>query len=209
MRILSAIERRRAGSENRLFRLREPLEREAEDFISRQQSSVFSYPEVGATAGEVPSQYNLDHNRISLGQGTAIWNRAVVAIRQWQMFNMPWVRIYPAVIPIQAGMDVVVSVKHFWFYSLNACRIVYIVNEDGPTKRFGFAYGTLEEHAESGEERFTVEWNSADDSVWYDILAFSRPRKILAKLGYPVSRILQNRFATESKVAMLAAVGRG
>lgn len=169
---------------------------------------MFSYPEVGATAGDVPGQYNLDHNRIQLGQGEAIWNRAVEAIRQWQMFNIPWIKIYPPILPIQVGMDVAVSVEHLWFYSLNACRIVYVVNEDGSTKRFGFAYGTLEEHAESGEERFTVEWNSADDRVWYDILAFSRPRKILAKLGYPLSRMLQKRFAAESKVAMLAAVGR-
>lgn len=46
------------------------------------------------------------------------------------------------------------------------------------------------EHAESGEERFTVEWNRNDDIVWYDILAFSRPRQMLAKLGYPLSPLL-------------------
>ena len=37
---------------------------------------------------------------------------------------------------------------------LNACRIVYVIEEDGPLRRFAFAYGTLPEHAESGEERF-------------------------------------------------------
>ena len=44
-------------------------------------------------------------------------------------------------------------------------------------KRFGFAYGTLREHAESGEERFTVEWSRDDDRVWYDILAFFAPAR--------------------------------
>jgi uncharacterized protein (UPF0548 family) len=48
---------------------------------------------------------------------------------------------------IQVGTDVAVSVHHFGFYSLNACRIVYIVDEDDPMKRLGFAYGTLAEHA--------------------------------------------------------------
>jgi uncharacterized protein (UPF0548 family) len=38
---------------------------------------------------------------------------------------------------------------HPWW--LNACRIVYVVDEEGPVKRFGFAYGTLPEHAESGK----------------------------------------------------------
>ncbi|HEV3306332.1 MAG TPA: DUF1990 family protein [Candidatus Sulfotelmatobacter sp.] len=75
------------------------------------------------------------------------------------------------------------------------------------TKRFGFAYGTLGEHAESGEERFTVEWSRDDDSVWYDILAFSRPRQMLARLGYPLSRLLQKRFAEDSKAAVAKAAG--
>jgi hypothetical protein len=74
-----------------------------------------------------------------------------------------------------------------------------------PIKRFGFAYGTLAEHAESGEERFTVEWHGEDDTVWYDVLAFSRPRQVLARLGYPLSRLLQKRFAEGSKATMLQA----
>jgi uncharacterized protein (UPF0548 family) len=59
---------------------------------------------------------------------------------------------------------------------LNACRIVYVVDEEGPVKRYGFAYGTLPEHVESGDVRFTVDWHEADGAVWYDILAFSRPQ---------------------------------
>jgi uncharacterized protein (UPF0548 family) len=54
-----------------------------------------------------------------------------------------------------------------------------------PVKRHGFAYGTLPGHAESGEEWFLVEWDRTDGGVCYDILAFSRPQQILARLGYP------------------------
>jgi uncharacterized protein (UPF0548 family) len=90
-------------------------------------------------------------------------------------------------------------------WSLNACRIVYVVKEQ---RRFGFAYGTLPAHAESGEERFTVEWRQEDNSVWYDILAFSRPRELLSRLGCPFVRKLQKRFARESAVAMLRAVAQ-
>ena len=43
-------------------------------------------------------------------------------------------------------------------------------------QRFGFAYGTLPDHAGSGEEGFLVEWGREEGSVWYDILALSRPR---------------------------------
>ena len=73
-------------------------------------------------------------------------------------------------------------------------------------RRTGFAYGTLPAHAEIGEERFAVEWQLADDSVWYDLYAFSRPGHLLARLGYPIARRLQRRFARESKQAMLDAV---
>ena len=121
---------------------------------------------------------------------------------------MPWVNLHSPSCLIQVGTDVAVSVHHFGFYSLNACRIVYIVDEDDPMKRLGFAYGTLAEHAERGEERFTVEWNRDDDSVWYEIFAFSRPQKMLTRLGYPLSRLLQKRFAEGSKLAMLQSVNK-
>ena len=83
----------------------------------------------------------------------------------------------------------------------------YTIDEDGPVKRFGFAYGTLEDHAESGEVRFLVEWHRESDEVWYDLLAFSRPNQFLARVGYPFSRRLQKKFASESKAAMVKAVG--
>ena len=40
-----------------------------------------------------------------------------------------------------------------------------------------------------------VEWHQADNSVWYDLYAFSQPNQWLARLGYPVVRRLQKRFA--------------
>ena len=87
----------------------------------------------------------------------------------------------------------------------SACRIVHVVRETGPVARFGFAYGTLPDHAGTGEERFLVEWDRASGEVWYDILAFSRPRWLVARLGYPCMRRLQKRFGRESAAAMVRA----
>jgi len=190
-----------------LFRLNAPSEDDVRHFISAQEHLPFSYPEVGASASNIPGGYTIDHNRVQLGRGEVKWDRAVKAIRGWQMFNMPWMHVYWPTAPIQVGTKVAVLVHHFGFYSLNACRIVYVIEEGDPITRFGFAYGTLAEHAERGEERFTVEWNRAQDNVWYDILAFSRPQMMLARLGYPLSRSLQKRFAEDSKAAMVRAVG--
>jgi uncharacterized protein (UPF0548 family) len=188
-----------------MFSLTAPSEDDIRHFISMHKDSSFSYAEVGSSAASLPAGYNIDHNRVELGTGEATWQRATAAIRAWRMFEMPWVSLYSPSGQPQVGIDVAVTVCHFGFYSLNACRIVYIVDEDGPVKRFGFAYGTLAEHAESGEERFTVEWDREHDTVWYDILAFSRPQKILARLAYPLSRSLQKKFARASKSAMFRA----
>ncbi|PYY03733.1 MAG: DUF1990 domain-containing protein [Acidobacteria bacterium] len=191
-----------------MFSLTAPSDDGIRRFISKQIDSGFSYPDVGASATLVPTGYNVDHHRVQLGTGTLAWNRAVEAIRAWQMFNIPWMRLCWPTVPIRVGTEVAVLVRHFGFHSLNACRIVYVIDEADPIKRFGFAYGTLAEHAERGEERFTVEWNRDDDKVWYDILAFSRPRQMLARLGYPLSRFLQKRFAEGSKAAMVKSVSR-
>jgi uncharacterized protein (UPF0548 family) len=185
-----------------LFFLTAPSENEIRRFISAQQESRFSYAEVGASAAEAPSGYNIDHNRVELGSGEIAWRQAVEAVREWRMFDMPWLRLCWPIAPISVGTDVAVLVRHFGFFSLNACRIVYVVDDGARIKRFGFAYGTLQEHAESGEERFAVEWNQVNDKVCYDILAFSRPRNMLARLGYPLSRFLQKQFAEHSKAAM-------
>lgn len=57
---------------------------------------------------------------------------------------------------------------------------------------------------QSGEERFLIEWKD-DDSVWYDILAFSRPGHFLAAATYPVARFYQRQFAKQSMRAVKAA----
>jgi uncharacterized protein (UPF0548 family) len=71
--------------------------------------------------------------------------------------------------------------------------------------RFGFAYGTLPDHPERGEERFLVEWSQADDSVWYDLLAISRPGHWLARVGYLYARYEQAKFRRLSGEAMQRA----
>jgi uncharacterized protein (UPF0548 family) len=72
--------------------------------------------------------------------------------------------------------------------------------------RYGFAYGTLPGHVESGEERFLIELDHATDTVYFDILAFSRPRHLLVRLDRRRARAMQKRFASEAAAAMRDAV---
>ena len=188
--------------------LRKPSDARVRAFLTAQRHLPFSYPEVGATRGSLPHGYAIDHNRVRLGTGAEAFGRAVDAVRRWQMFRLGWVELCWPDAPIETGATVGILVSYPGIWWLNAARVVYILDEDGPVRRFGFAYGTLPEHAERGEERFTVEWLRADDSVWYDLLAFSRPKHALAVAGYPFARALQRRFARDSKRAMLEACSR-
>lgn len=185
--------------------LKKPTPSAIDSFLAARQTDSFSYPQVGASRHNAPTGYKVDHNRVQLGQGGAAFALAVAAIRSWTMFKMDWCHLYPANAAIEVGTTVAVTFHHFGFWSLNSCRIVYCIDEDNTLEKFGFAYGTLEEHAERGEERFSVEWDRATDSVWYDIYAFSRPHHPLAKIGYPLSRMLQKRFVEASKLAMVRA----
>lgn len=186
--------------------LSHPSDDHIKRFLVAARKSHHTYSEVGSTSGLIPPLYTTDHDRVQLGSGLSAWTKAVAAIKNWEMFSLGWVRMYWPSTPMVSGENIAVLASYLGCHWLNACRIVYMVDEDGPVKRYGFAYGTLEDHAESGEERFLVEWNRHNDEVWYDLLAFSRPNQFLARIGYPFARRLQKRFAADSKAAMVRAV---
>ncbi len=174
-------------------------------FLNEQQAQSFSYAEVGHSLDRSPACYNLDHNRECLGRGDADFRAACDALRRWVMFPSPWTRIEPRDAPLARGQVVAMIAHIYGVWWLNACRIVYTLDEAGPIRRFGFAYGTLAAHVECGEERFSVEM-LPDGSVWYDLRAFSRPRYWPVRLAKPLARGLQRRFIADSKRAMRKAV---
>jgi uncharacterized protein (UPF0548 family) len=195
-----------------LFLFDEPSPQRIARFLDAQRDAPFSYDEVGASREGVktPTGYAVDCNRAKLGRGRDTFARAVVALYSWRMFDVGWARLVPADAPVEVGTTVAVLARHYGFHSLNPCRISHTIEEDeGGRVRCGFAYGTLLEHVERGEERFTVEWRREDDSVFYELYAFSRPNHLIASLGYPLARRLQRRFARDSLRAMLHATNQG
>ena len=185
-----------------MISLARPPAAEIARFIDAQRALPFTYDEVGRTRDDdMPPGYAVDRNRIQLGTGSAAYASAQRQLRTWKMFP-PWTAIAPITTPIEAGHTLAVLVNALGLWFLNAARIVYVIEEP---RRFGFAYGTLPGHAERGEERFLVE-HLADDSVWYDVRAFSEPRFWGARLAYPITRHLQKRFARDSKASMLRAL---
>jgi uncharacterized protein (UPF0548 family) len=175
-------------------------------FIAEQAKLDFSYSAVGASAATPPAGFVVDRTRIKLGEGEAVYESASAALRRWDHFRLGWVDVWSPETPLEAGEVVAVMGRALGLWWLNCCRIVYVVNETGPIRKFGFAYGTLPGHVESGEERFVIEWNQGDNSVWYDILAFSRPSQVLIRLGSPIVRRMQKRFGRDSAAAVFRSV---
>ena len=175
-------------------------------FVTVQSKLPFSYSAVGATATTPPAGYVVDHTRIKLGEGESVFRSAKSALQRWEHFRLGWVETWPPNVPINSSEVVVILGRAGGLWWLNSCRIVYVVDESGPISKFGFAYGTLPGHAESGEERFMIEWDRGENIVWYDILAFSKPNHFLARLAYPVTRWTQKQFGRDSAAAMLKAV---
>ena len=187
-----------------MFTITEPTDKDVQKFISSQSNLKFTYSEVGATNSALPAGFTIDHNKIQLGHGEATFKAAVEAIKRWQQFDLGWVTVVPRGVAIEVGATVAVKARAYGTWSLNASRVVYVI--DHP-RCFGFAYGTLPDHVECGEERFLVSWMGSD-AVWYQILAFSRPRHPLVKLSAPLARLLQKRFARESLLRVQGLVSQ-
>ncbi len=150
--------------------------------------------------------HTLDEQVVTIGAGERDYERARNALSTWQQFDMDWVQIFPARTSIDVGTDVAVLVRHLGFWSLNGTRVLYHVGGDDGRRSFGFAYGTLTNHAENGEELFEVSIDPENGDVTYRIRAVSWPQSPLARIGLPFARLLQARFRRDSAAAMRRAV---
>jgi uncharacterized protein (UPF0548 family) len=191
-----------------MFLLTKPSDDEIDDFIAEQSKFTFSYSEVGDTkTRHAPVGFPINQLREKLGEGEQIFTKAVAALRSWQMYATGWTELRPKNAPIENGSIVVMLVNHLGFWSLNPCRIVYSIEEEtAQFRRSAFAVGTLPAHSETGEERFTIEWNKQTDEVFYELYAFARAQNWMAKIGFPFVPMFQKRFAADSFRAMSAAV---
>jgi uncharacterized protein (UPF0548 family) len=148
---------------------------------------------------------DLDEATGAIGHGKADFERARAALMSWKQFDIGWVETFPRHAPVSVGTVVAVLIRHLGFWSLNGCRVLYSVGGLDDVARFGFAYGTLTNHAEAGEELFEVFLEPQTDAVIYRIRAASWPQATLARVGQPIVRVLQARFRRHSVAAMTRA----
>ena len=184
-----------------MFFARRPSREAIDRFVRDSQELPLSYGPIGIVNRETPCR-DLDEAIVTIGRGRTDFDRARAALLAWKQFDIGWVETFPRNAPVDVGTVVAVLVQHLGFWSLNGCRVLYNVGGDG---RFGFAYGTLTNHAESGEELFDVFLDPESDEVKYRIRATSKPQVALARIGRPIVRALQARFRRDSVAAMKRA----
>lgn len=163
---------------------------------------------LAATEGliaQLPARFAHDHSRSRLGSGAEAFTAAREAFSSWAMFDLGWVRVANPRARIAAGQIVAVEVQSLSLWTLNLSRIVEVIDS---AEQFGFIYSTTELHVEYGEERFLLQCDPDSGDVWYDVEAVSRPRSLLARLGSPIARAFQHRFARESHRRMKDGVRR-
>jgi uncharacterized protein (UPF0548 family) len=188
-----------------MFLARRPSRETIDRFLLDSQDLPLSYGPIGIVRAETPRQ-GLDEAIVPIGRGETDFARARAALMAWRQFEIGWVETFPRHAPVAVGTVVVVLIRHLGFWSLNGCRVLYSVGGLDDVARFGFAYGTLTNHAESGEELFEVFIDPRTDEVIYRIRATSWPQAMLARIGQPFVRALQARFRHHSAAAMKRAI---
>jgi uncharacterized protein (UPF0548 family) len=190
-----------------MFLTRRPSITDTERFLDRSRRLPLSYGPIGLLSH--PSDgYTLDEQVVAIGHGAADFDRARTALAAWKHFDIGWVELFPKEAPIDTGTVVAVLIRHLGFWSLNGARVLYHVGGND-NRTFGFAYGTLTNHAEHGEELFEVRIDPDSGDVLYRIRAASWPQSPLARIGQPIVRLLQARFRRDSAAAMKRAVSEG
>jgi len=190
-----------------MFFARRPLPRVIERFLADSAQLPLSYQPIGLAKRPAPG-FTLDEEIAVVGAGPVAFDRARRALAEWRHFETGWTELHPANAPLLPGTSIAVVIRHLGFWSINGGRIVYTLDSSDGTE-FGFAYGTLTNHAEAGEEIFRISLDPDGGQVEYSIRAVSHPRSLLAKAGYPVTRALQAKFRRDSGIALRRAVERG
>ncbi|KAF5842808.1 hypothetical protein DUNSADRAFT_4692 [Dunaliella salina] len=169
------------------FYLWRPGKEQQDEVLKEGVREGFNYPNPGATEGATPSDlialsspWVVDYKRVQVGKGSKAYEEAKAALKRWTHFQLGWAQVRN---PVGAGLPV-----------------------SSPVQRFQFGHGCLKGHLLAGEESFAVEWDKEDDSVWYEVMTFSRPAHPVAMATYPLVRFYQRQYGKDSSTAMVKAI---
>lgn len=159
----------------------------------------WTYAQRGATQGAMPEGWTHQEVWAPVGQGRASFEAARSALQRYAHFDLGWVTPLSHDVPLVPGERFTFASYQLGVWVISVCRIVYVLDEpDAAIARFGYAYGTIGDHAIRGEERFLVEWDKQTDAVRFGVKKFSLPANWLSRLTGPLTRGVQQRFTAQA-----------
>ena len=187
--------------------LREPSDAKIRHFLEGQRPMPFSYPEVGASRNGAPPGYGTNHLRGRLGTGPETFAWAVQAMRQWKMYETGWTRLCWPDAPILEGTVVGVVGRHLGLRSLNACRIAYVYEDEGPVAET-LRVRCRHVAGSRGARRRALHGRVARGRRLGVLrsIRFLPPGPPLVKATRPLARLIQGRFAPDSLQSMATAI---
>lgn len=167
-----------------------------------------NYPDMGRTrsvaalpigAGQWPAGYRGLDQQIFLGNGRQIFDAVAQGVMTWQIQRRAGLRVSAA--PRAAvGVRVVSGMGVGDVRVPSPCEVVWaqepssmLMADGSEVELAGFGYGTLPGHPVIGEEAFIV-YMAADSSVFFRVLAFSKPANLFFAMSSPVTRLVQNNI---------------
>ena len=172
-----------------MFRIGQVGAGDLADIADRARHTRPTYDAVGASlTGAAPAGFRRHEYVTTIPARPDAFALGVEGLRRWAPHRHAGLVVTPAAPPSEDA-TVAIAARLGPLTVVAVCRIVAVLDEPD---RYGFAYGTLPGHPECGEESFVV--SRADKGeVSFRIVSVSRPAELLARLGGPVTRVVQRR----------------
>jgi uncharacterized protein (UPF0548 family) len=140
--------------------------------MSTVSSEGLTYDTVGIArpGAETPRGLRARTQRIRLGEGSALWERAVDVVSGWAIKTSIGFTVDPDDERVVLGGDYDTTYRSGIIRQFEPVRVVWIADEPGLR---GFGYGTRAGHPVTGEECFLVERDLAG-VVWLVVRTVSR-----------------------------------
>lgn len=147
-----------------------------------------TYSPVGGTrTGLRPPGFRHLSYRVFLGSGEDLFLRAGDAVLSFAMHRATGASVTASADDAAPGVRVTLG-----FGPLHVpCEVIW---SEKSGQRAGFGYGTLAGHQASGEESFVVTLEP-HGRVWFTVTSYSRPARLLMRLGGPFAVVFQHAYA--------------